>query len=117
MKLLKNDDAIIRVLMEQFEKSLIIDCIKRTMPKWVLSASLAEFWECAESELYERTGLPQNRELSEEDKVTIDENTQGRIALGFSIHKNRFINNSPIYWTYNLYNVIWTIELNIYKKY
>lgn len=68
MKLLKNDDAIIRVLMEQFEKSLIIDCIKRTMPKWVLSASLAEFWECAESELYERTGLPQNRELSEEGK-------------------------------------------------
>ena len=68
MKLLKNDNAIIRVLMEQFEKSLIIDCIKRAMPKWVLSASLAEFWECAESELYERTGLPQNRELSEEDK-------------------------------------------------
>ena len=38
--LLKNDTAIIRVLKTQDGRSLVIDRIKRTMPKWVDSASL-----------------------------------------------------------------------------
>ena len=41
--LLKNEKGILRVLMQRDEKSLVIDCIKRTMPKWVLADSLASY--------------------------------------------------------------------------
>ena len=32
--LLKNENQIFRVLQTQGDKSLVIDCIKKTMPKW-----------------------------------------------------------------------------------
>ena len=50
--LLKNDSTIIRVLKSQNGKSLVIDCIKRTMPKWVEFSSLSNFVECTEDVLY-----------------------------------------------------------------
>ena len=43
--LLKNNDTIIRVLKSEEDKSLVIDCIKRTMPKWVMTSSLSDFEE------------------------------------------------------------------------
>ena len=66
--LLKSDNQIIRVLMQRENHSLVIDCIKRTMPQWVLSANLSGYEGCPDTELYERTGMPLDRQLSEEEK-------------------------------------------------
>ena len=66
--LLKNDAAIIRVLQTQGDRSLVIDCIKRTMPKWVNATFLSDFVECGESDLYDRTGMIQDRELTQEEQ-------------------------------------------------
>lgn len=53
--LLKNENQIIRVLKSQGNKALVIDCIKRTMPKWVDGDSLSNYDDCGEDEMYERT--------------------------------------------------------------
>ena len=66
--LIKNEKGILRVLMQRDEKSLVIDCIKRTMPKWVLADSLASYEGCSDAELYDRTTMPLDRQLSEEEK-------------------------------------------------
>lgn len=66
--LLKNENQIIRVLKSQDGKSLIIDCIKRTMPKWVDAASLSNFVDCYEEDLYEQTHYPADRELTQAEQ-------------------------------------------------
>lgn len=66
--LLKNDTTIIRVLRTQDNKSLIIDCIKRTMPKWVATTSLSDFVECTEADLYIETNVPFDRQLTPEER-------------------------------------------------
>ena len=66
--LIKNEKQILRVLMQRDNNSLVIDCIKRTMPKWVLADSLASYEGCSDSELYERTAMPLDRQLTEEEK-------------------------------------------------
>jgi len=60
--LLKNENQIIRVLKSQGNKALVIDCIKRTMPKWVDGDSLSNYDDCGEDEMYERTDYPFDRE-------------------------------------------------------
>ena len=62
--LLKNENQIIRVLKSQGDKALVIDCIKKTMPKWVDGDSLSNFDDCGEDEMYERTEYPFGRELT-----------------------------------------------------
>ena len=42
MRLLKNDNGIIRVLKETEEEVFLIDCVKRTMPKWVSKLELVD---------------------------------------------------------------------------
>ena len=54
--LLKNNDNIIRILDINNENVLIIDCIKRTVPKWFDLASLNDYILCEESALYNLTG-------------------------------------------------------------
>ena len=49
--LLKNENQIIRVLKSHGDKALVIDCIKRTMPKWVDDNSLPNYDDCSEDEL------------------------------------------------------------------
>ena len=66
--LLKNENQIIRVLKSQGNKALVIDCIKRTMPKWVDGHSLSNFDDCAEDEMYERTDYPFGRELTPKEE-------------------------------------------------
>jgi len=66
--LLKNENQIFRVLQIQGDKSLVIDCIKKTMPKWVDTTVLSDYAECSEDYLYEKTGMIQNRELSPEEQ-------------------------------------------------
>ena len=66
--LLINNDTIFRVLKPQEDKSLVIDCIKRTMPKWVLTSTLSDFEECTEMFLYEATNYPYTRKLSSDEQ-------------------------------------------------
>ena len=66
--LLKNNDTIIRVLKSEEDKSLVIDCIKRTMPKWVMTSSLSDFEECTELIMYEETNYSYARQLSTQDQ-------------------------------------------------
>lgn len=73
MKLMKSNDRIIRILQEKEEKLLAIDCIKRTMPKWIDKSELQEYAECEEIELYEVTGVPMNRELSGDEQMVARE--------------------------------------------
>ena len=66
--LLSNENGMLRVLQTQGDRSLVIDCIKRTMPKWIDSISLSNFVECSEADLYDRTGMILNRELTQEEQ-------------------------------------------------
>ena len=50
--LIKNEKGILRVLMQRDDTSLVIDCIKRTMPKGVLPDSLA--WHDGSEDLCSR---------------------------------------------------------------
>ena len=66
--LLKNENKIIRVLKSQGNKALVIDCIKRTMPKWVDGDSLSNYDDCGEDEMYERTDYSFGRELTQKEE-------------------------------------------------
>ena len=66
--LLKNENQIIRVLKSQGNKALVIDCIKRTMPKWVDGDSLSNYDDCGEDEMFERTDYPFGRELTQKEE-------------------------------------------------
>lgn len=66
--LLKNENQIIRVLKSQGNKALVIDCIKRTMPKWVDGDSLSNYDDCGEDEMYELTDYPFGRELTQKEE-------------------------------------------------
>lgn len=55
--LLKSGEKILRVLEVKNEKVFVMDCVKRTMPYWVIADSLAGYEECAESEMIQRTGV------------------------------------------------------------
>ncbi len=66
--LLSNGNEIIRVLQTKEDNSLVIDCIKRTMPKWIRRDELSNFVEFSEADLYYRTGMIQNRQLSQKEK-------------------------------------------------
>lgn len=50
-KLMKREDSIIRVLDEKKDKILIIDCIKKTMPKWCDMSFIDDYDICLEDEL------------------------------------------------------------------
>ena len=66
--LLKNENQIFRVLQTQGDKALVIDCIKRTMPKWVDGDSLSNYDDCGEDEMFERTDYPFGRELTPKEE-------------------------------------------------
>ena len=66
--LLSNENRMIRVLQTQGDRSLVIDCIKRTMPRWIATADLATYTECSETDLYDRTGMIQDRQLTQEEQ-------------------------------------------------
>ena len=66
--LLKNENQIIRVLKSHGDKALVIDCIKRTMPRWVDGDALSNYDDCGEDEMYERTDYPFGRELTQKEE-------------------------------------------------
>lgn len=66
--LLKYENNIIRVLDIQSETVLIIDCLKRTMPKWVDIELITEYQCIAEEELQKETNIS----LPDEDTLSKD---------------------------------------------
>ena len=66
--LLKNENRIIRVLKKQDNQILVIDCIKRTMPKWISSDLVRDFAECSEEELYDQTNRIHDRQLNQTEQ-------------------------------------------------
>lgn len=48
--LLKNEDDILRVLDVKDEKALVMNCKRKTMPKWVDCASLSDYSACTKEE-------------------------------------------------------------------
>ena len=66
--LLKNDTTIIRVLKTLDKRSLVIDCIKRTIPQWVDTTSLSVYTECSEADLYAQTGMIYERNLTPDEQ-------------------------------------------------
>lgn len=68
--LFKQGNQIIRILEVQTEQVFMIDCVKRTMPKWVDIASLFEYTEVTEQEMqmYTNMILPEVDSLDAESK-------------------------------------------------
>lgn len=67
--LLKKDDNIIRVLEITDNKALVIDCIKRTMPKWVEIDTLNNFAYLSENQLTDTTKIL----IRDEDELSYSE--------------------------------------------
>ena len=58
----KNDlivvaDTVYRVLDLNGDNALVIDCIKRTMPKWVAISEIGEYGSCSIEDLQEQTNI------------------------------------------------------------
>lgn len=56
-RLLKKEKSIIRVFETKEEQAFIIDCIKKTMPKWVDISFIADYVECSDDELLDVTNM------------------------------------------------------------
>lgn len=72
-KLMKNENQMIRILQTKEDKALVIDCVKRTMPKWISTLEIANFVECTEEELYAKTDMVMHRELNGEERKLAQE--------------------------------------------
>ena len=84
--LLRKENQFLRVLKTDEERVLIIDCIKKTMPKWIKQETLTDFSESSEQELlnFSNTNLSEKDELSENSKRIMNERyimLQGIIAF------------------------------------
>lgn len=55
--LLKFKNGIVKILETIEDKVLVIDCIKRTVPKWYEISELKECKICSEEELFEQTNI------------------------------------------------------------
>lgn len=58
--LIRKDNQILRIIKTDGDKQLIIDCITRSMPKWVNQQELNEYKECTEEELCCATNVSLN---------------------------------------------------------
>lgn len=73
--LLRQGKSIVRILEVQDEKVFVIDCVKKSMPKWVLLSSLCDYADCSEAEMVSETraGLPDIDTLDAESRRFIRE--------------------------------------------
>ena len=62
-QLIKLDGVIYRVLAVEEDSILLIDCIKKTMPKWYGIGEVSGYEICPEEELGEETGREEEREI------------------------------------------------------
>ncbi|MGI6005857.1 MAG: Mu transposase C-terminal domain-containing protein [Ruminococcus sp.] len=56
-ELWKSENRMVRVLEQKGERVFVIDCVKRSMPKWVCLAFLDSYTLCSEEELLKETGI------------------------------------------------------------
>ena len=49
--LMKKDDSIIRILDIKDDKIFVIDCIKKTMPKWYDISFISGYEKCSEFDI------------------------------------------------------------------
>lgn len=69
-RLVKKDNQIMRIISQRDNQVFVIDCIKKTMPKWISAEELIGFVDCTDEELYQISGIPKERDLTkEEEKV------------------------------------------------
>ena len=54
--LMTNKDTILRILEIKPDRILVIDCIKKTLPRWTEKTALAEFKKSKPEDLYDFTG-------------------------------------------------------------
>ena len=54
-KLLKYGDGIIRILKVTDNRFFIVDCIKKSMPRWIDKADIFNYTECTEADLFSIT--------------------------------------------------------------
>lgn len=71
----KSGEQIVRVLELKNEKVFVIDCVKRTMPYWVMVDSLSGYEEYTESDMIQETDIviPDIEELDAESRRFIRE--------------------------------------------
>lgn len=67
-KLVKNQETILCVLKEQDGQAFVIDCVKRTMPRWISQLEIQDYVDCSEEDLYQRTNKNLNRNLSTDER-------------------------------------------------
>lgn len=67
-QLIKWDGIIYRILAVEEENVLLIDCIKKTMPKWYGLDEISEYEVCPEGELGKETGREEERDLKPREK-------------------------------------------------
>ena len=74
-QLYRKDERFLRVLRTDKERVLVIDCVKKTVPKWIELSEMKDFTECEESELLEATGtvFAEMEELSEKQIAVMNE--------------------------------------------
>lgn len=74
-QLIKGNGTVYRVLAIEGDSVLLIDCLKKTMPKWYAISDVSDYSECTEKELLEVTGiiLAEEEELSPKTRKTIHE--------------------------------------------
>lgn len=67
--LLRKDECIIRILEIKEDKALVIDCIKKTMPKWVEIDTLNNFTYLSENQVTDTIKIS----IREEDELSYSE--------------------------------------------
>lgn len=78
-QLIRFNNSIYRVLAIHGEEILLIDCIKRNMPKWSSFSEIGEFINCTESELLQTT------ETVLEDIENLDAEARGTAYQRYTI--------------------------------
>ncbi len=125
--LLKLENKIIRILEIEKEKVLIIDCIKRTVPKRCNISELVDYKKCSEEDLYKQTNItPLNIEEldSESRKIAHEKYTLiagvlpfiaddkercyviNKIALRTNVSRQTVINTLCMYLVYQNISVL-----------
>ena len=94
--LMRKDDSIIRILDVKGDKVFVIDCIKRTMPKWYDISSISGYEKCSEFDI-SKEDLDSNSKRIMHERFTLiagilpfvsDEDSRNDMICKISEHKN-----------------------------
>jgi len=89
-KIFTNDNSILRVLDTKENQIFIIDCLNKTMPKWVPASILDGFKECDVETLYHETGFDSTRQLTpDEQRISHERFTMIAPILPFIADRNK----------------------------